>query len=129
MLEDKVNTLFQNSTEMYCQGNYEACLALLSDCLALDFDRSIIYSNRAIANYHLKQMENSFEDLEQALRINHLNYIAYFNLFSLHFINGNHAQSFKNLCLCISSAYTVLCRSEPNLEWLDNSLHYSYNNK
>jgi tetratricopeptide (TPR) repeat protein len=91
MLEDKVSTLFSDSTEMYCQGNYEACLALLSDCLALGFDRSIIYSNRSIANYHIKQIDNSFEDLEQALRTNHLNYIAYFNLFSLHFLNGNQA--------------------------------------
>lgn len=91
MLEDKVNTLFRDSTDMYCQGNYAACLALLSDCLALESDRSILYSNRSIAYYHLKQLENSFEDLELSLRANHLNYIAYFNLFSLHFLNGNHA--------------------------------------
>ncbi len=55
MSESKVMSLFKESTDMYCQGNYAACLALLSDCLTLECDRSILYSNRAIANFHLKQ--------------------------------------------------------------------------
>lgn len=75
---------------MFCQANYPACLALLSDCIELMGARSILYSNRAIAKFHLKNINNSFEDLQKAIQTNHQNYVAYFNLFSLHFLNGNN---------------------------------------
>ena len=52
---------------------------------------SALFSNRAIAYYHLKEPHTSLEDLEKAIRINHQNFIAYFNIFSIRFLRkDNH---------------------------------------
>lgn len=43
----------------------------------------MLYSNRALFYYQMKSNEKAIEDLETAIEINYLNYIAYFNLFSI----------------------------------------------
>ena len=112
MLEEKVLTLFRESTKMYCEGSYSACVALLTDCLNLQPCRSVLYSNRAIGHHHLRDREASLADLQRAVSLNHLNYIAYFNLFSLHFLSARPRPAFSNLCLCLASAHTLLARAQ-----------------
>jgi hypothetical protein len=122
-------SLFDESTEMYRQGNYPVCLALLNDCILLEPAHSTLYSNRAISNFGLKWPSDALSDLQRSIEINHLNYIAYFNLFSINLHQEKPAAGFHNLCLCLSSAYTVLSRRGMNADWIDQSLHYAYNNK
>jgi hypothetical protein len=101
-----VASLFDESTEMYRQGNYPVCLALLSDCILLEPAHSTLFSNRAISNFGLKWPDDALSDLQRSIEINHLNYIAYSNLFLINlycpFTQGNERR-------------------------LD--LHYAYNNK
>jgi hypothetical protein len=42
------------------------------------------YNNRAIAHYRLGHLAEAEEDLKLSVEMDHLNFIAYFNLFSLH---------------------------------------------
>ncbi len=44
---------------------------------------SLAYSNRALMHFHLGQTSKAREDISVALQLNHLNYVAYFNLFSV----------------------------------------------
>lgn len=114
---------------MYREGNYEACLALLNDCILLEPARSILFSNRAIANFHLKEIAESFCDLNLSVRLNHLNYLAYFNLFSLHMVQDQNELAFAKLCLCLSSAYTYVCRHAKTEQSIERALYYCWNNK
>lgn len=63
MLQEKLLSLFNESTEMYCDDDYPTCLALLNDCITLDPTCSILYSNRAIAHFHQKDLQRSLQDL------------------------------------------------------------------
>lgn len=44
---------------------------------------SLAYNNRALMHLHLGQIQKAREDISVALQLNHLNYVAYFNLFSV----------------------------------------------
>lgn len=114
---------------MYKEGNYPVCLALLNDCILLEPTLSILYSNRAISNFGLKEIDDALLDLQTSVQINHLNYIAYFNIFSINFQMQRQEPAFQNLCFSMSSGYTVLARRIKNTDWINQSLYYSYNNK
>ena len=45
--------LFAVSTETYCRDDYTSCLNILNDCIGIDPGLSVLYSNRAIARFHL----------------------------------------------------------------------------
>lgn len=122
-------SLFDESTSMYLEGNYPVCLALLNDCILLEPTLSILYSNRAISNFSLQEIDSALADLQKSIEINHLNYVAYFNLFSLNFLESKSEEAFKNLCFSLSSIYTVLSRHAKNIDWINQAIFYSYNNK
>jgi hypothetical protein len=129
MAEELSSSLFEESTEMYRQGNYPVCLALLNDVILLDPSRSTYYSNRAISHFHHHQLELALCDLETSIRLNHLNYTAYFNLFSLHMSSLNGEMAFPKLALALSSILTLVGRFTNSHQTLDRSIYYSYNNK
>jgi hypothetical protein len=79
---------------MYKNDNYQTCIALLNDCLVLSPKSPILYSNRAIARFHIHQQFQAFQDLNSCIQIDHLNYIAYFNLFSLNIMNNHNEEAF-----------------------------------
>ena len=74
-------------------------------------------------------MDEALLDLQTSVQINHLNYIAYFNIFSINYQLQRQESAFKNLCFSLSSGYTVLARSIKNEDWINQSLYYSFNNK
>ena len=48
-----VEELMNESVQLYEDGHFPACVALLTDCIALSPGLSEAYCNRAVANCHL----------------------------------------------------------------------------
>lgn len=102
--------LFQEANAMYQVGSYQACLALLNDCLLLHPECSQLLNNRGVTHAHLHHIPDAIEDLQKCISINHLNYMAYFNLFSLFSLGNNKETAFENLCYSLSSIHTIYCK-------------------
>ena len=114
---------------MYCRDQYSTCLTLLNDCITLDPNLSVLYSNRAVTQFHLNQPDETFNDLKKAISINPLDYVARFNAFSVNMIRENKEEAFQELCLSLSGAYLALGRVRGEQEWLHKAVEYSFNNK
>jgi len=54
----------------------------------------------------------ALQDLYSCIQTDHLNYIAYFNLFSIFHLQQQHEPAFQHLSFCLSSAYTILGREQ-----------------
>ena len=52
---------------MYQNDNYEACIALLNDCLLLAPNIPMLYSNRGIANFNLHRELDALKDLNSSI--------------------------------------------------------------
>lgn len=52
---------------MYQNDNYEACIALLNDCLILAPNIPMLYSNRGIAKFNLHQEFDAIADLNNSI--------------------------------------------------------------
>ena len=94
MNHSTLNNLLQEAHTCYNQGQYQACVALLNDCLLFSPSSSPLLSNRALANYSLEHFVEAINDLRQSIQVDHLNYIAYFNLFSLNWAGGQKEAAF-----------------------------------
>jgi hypothetical protein len=62
-------------------------VALLNDCLLLAPSSACLISNRALALHGLQLDSQALSELQKAVKVDHLNYLAYFNLFSLYFLS------------------------------------------
>ena len=65
----------------------------------------------------LGDIEGAQQDLERSLELNHLNYVSYFNLFSLQFRAGRGESALGNLCCSLSCLY--LLRAKKSRRELD----------
>lgn len=68
------------------------------------------YNNIAIAHYRLGHIHEAFRDLNKSIELDHLNFISYFNLFSLHALQEATKDALSCLILAVSSINTVACR-------------------
>lgn len=68
------------------------------------------------------------EDLTAAITHNYLNYVAYFNLFSLQFNAGHTLDAFDNLCCSLSCLYLVRARKARRELDVQRSIKYAENN-
>ena len=84
-------------------------MALLNDCLLLAPHPAIL-ANRALAHHKLQLHAEAFSDLQQCLRLDHLNYLAHYNLFSLSLKADQPTAAFQHLCCALSSALTFRCK-------------------
>lgn len=81
----EVEELFIRASEEFEDRNYQKGLGLISRCIEKDRENSLLYCNRGLFFAQLGENETAARDLEKAIELNHLNYLAYFNLFSLQF--------------------------------------------
>jgi Flp pilus assembly protein TadD len=74
---------FRTATLLFYESNYEQALEAINRCLSLQRGSSMIYSNRALIHYHMGSFQLAQQDIAAALALNPLNYIVYFNAFSM----------------------------------------------
>ena len=109
-------------------NEYEQGLELMSQCIALSPQSSALYSNRALFHSQLGHLEAAVQDLAEAIRRNHLNYVAYFNLFSLQFNAGQPLPAFDNLCASLSCLHLLRARNSRRELDLQRAIRYADNN-
>jgi hypothetical protein len=68
------------------------------------------------------------DDLVKAIDYNYLNYVAYFNLFSLQFNARQVLTAFDNLCCSLSCLYLVRARKARKELDVQRSIKYAENN-
>lgn len=100
----------------------------MSQCIAISPNNSALYSNRALFYSQLGQLELALHDLNAAITHNYLNYVAYFNLFSLQFNAGETELAFDNLCCSLSCLYLVRARKARRELDVQRSIKYAENN-
>jgi tetratricopeptide (TPR) repeat protein len=86
---------------------------------------SALYSNRALFHSQLGDIDAAVEDLLKAVNFNYLNYVAYFNLFSLQFNSGQVEDAFDNLCCGLSCLYLVRAKRERRELDVQRSIKYA----
>jgi len=74
---------FESATEKFYSMDYASGLEEIDRCIENNPSSSIMFGNRALFYIQTGQLEYAYEDLVHSLELNHLNYIAYFNMFSL----------------------------------------------
>jgi Flp pilus assembly protein TadD len=70
----------------------------------------MVLNNRGIVNYRLGNFSQARQDLENSIKLDHLNFLAYFNLFSINTLHEQEQAAFDNLSLALSSLNTTKCR-------------------
>ena len=66
--------------------------------------------------------------MEKSVEINHLNYVAYFNLFAIEWTTGFKWESLKNLCCGLSSLYLLRGEIHKSESDINKALKYAENN-
>ena len=73
--------------------------------------------------------KTALRDLNKAITLDHLNYQAYFNIFSIQMRAEDYEDAFKNLCCCMSVLHLLRAEKEESLEELEKAIDFSFNNK
>lgn len=73
-------------------------------------------------------MQEAFEDFEQSIAQNHLNYVAYFNQYSLCSLAKKKDEALKNLCCSLSCLHLLKGRKKGDLSSIEKALEYCGNN-
>jgi len=60
--------------------------------------------------------------------MNPLNYIAYFNLFSIQTQNNDDAIAYYNLCCSLSCLHLIKAKQTRAIEDVDKAIGYAHNN-
>jgi tetratricopeptide (TPR) repeat protein len=100
----------------------------MSRCIHYSPKNSALYSNRALFHSQLGNIDAAVDDLVNAINYNYLNYVAYFNLFSLQFNAGQIFPAFDNLCCSLSCLYLVRARKARRELDVQRSIKYAENN-
>ena len=75
---------FGTATVLFYEGRYEEALMAINQFIAIKPSNSLAFNNRALINFSRGHSSSAKEDIATALQLNHLNYVAYFNLFSVY---------------------------------------------
>lgn len=84
----EIEELFVQASEYFEERDYHQGLEFISKCILQDETNSLLFSNRGLFYAQLGENELAAGDLNRAIKLSHLNYVAYFNLFSLLFRSG-----------------------------------------
>lgn len=120
---------FRYVTQLFYNGEYEEGRVLLTALLQLHPTSSMLYCNRALFLSQLGQDLEAMEDLSLALRLNPLNYIAYFNLASLQARNSLALPAYRSLACALSALLLLRARLNRSLTDVDASLELASNNR
>ena len=100
-------TNFKAATLLYYEGKYQQALLAINQYLQVKPSSSMGFNNRALIQAKLGSPTLAKEDIFQALQITHLNYVAYFNLFSIYSQENNYPQSLLALQAGTSSLLLI----------------------
>lgn len=120
--------LFKSASDRFEDNNYLEGLDLITRCIDHCPRNSLLYSNRALFHAQLGDLDGALNDLNHAISLNHLNYVAYFNLFSLQYRSGEEEVSFDNLCCSLSCLYLIRAKKSRRELDLQRSIKYAENN-
>ena len=73
---------------------------------------STLYTNRGVTYWMSGNVKEAYEDFENSVKYNHLNYVGYYNLHTFYAFSGNNFQALQSLCCAISCLY--LMRGQKN---------------
>ena len=68
-------------------------------------------------------------DIDQALELNHLNYLAYFNLFSVQTRREEDMTALQSLCCGLSCLHLLKARLARSVLHADKAIRYAQNNQ
>lgn len=128
MDQDSQVGLFHEATAFYNSRQFEPCLNLLTKCISGNVT-SMMLNNRGVVRYRLGNFSEARQDLLNSLKQDHLNFLAYFNLFSINTLNEQYCAAFDYLCLGLSSLNTAKCKIDRDIAFADQALYYCSNNK
>jgi Flp pilus assembly protein TadD len=74
---------FQHATALFYEADYQSALRAINIYLELKPRSSMGFNNRALIHLHMGESATAREDMRTSIMLNHLNYVAYFNLFSV----------------------------------------------
>lgn len=100
----------------------------MTKCLAYYPNNSALYSNRALFHSQLGNIDSAVDDLIKSIEFNYLNYVAYFNLFSLLYNSGQIVTAFDNLCCSLSCLYLIRAKKGRKELDVQRSIKYAENN-
>lgn len=123
-----IEELFIRASQEFEDRDYEKGILLISRCIDKDQENSQLYCNRGLFFAQLGENDSAKKDLEKAILLNHLNYLAYFNLFSLQFRSGEDEKAFENLCCSLSCLYLVRAKKSRRELDVQKSIIYADNN-
>jgi tetratricopeptide (TPR) repeat protein len=126
MLEEDL--IMKNITHLFYNGDYELGRQEITQLIEADPDNSMLLSNRALFNSQLGLNPEAVHDLHAALRINPLNYIAYFNLFSIQTLNNEDHEAYENLCCSLSCLHLIKAKKTKILGDVEHAIKYAKNN-
>ncbi len=78
---------FREATEQFYKAEYERGLPSINRLLESEHRNSNLYLNRGVFYSQMQRYDDAKRDIHKAVMLNPRNYIAYFNLFSLHYRN------------------------------------------
>lgn len=76
----------------------------------------MLYTNRALFYSQLGEDLAAMDDLENAIKKDPYNYIAYFNLFSVLTRNNEDLEAYNQLCCSLSCMYLFKAKTEKNIK-------------
>lgn len=73
-------------------------------------------------------VKEAYEDFENSVKYNHLNYVGYYNLHTFYAFSGNNFQALQSLCCAISCLYLMRGQKNCNQHDINKAIKHSENN-
>ena len=95
---------YQAATVLFYEAQYDNALRAINQFISTKPRSSMAFNNRALIHLHMGNPSLAKEDIKVSLELNHLNYIAYFNLFSI----NSRENDFQAALLALRGALSCL---------------------
>lgn len=119
---------FQTATLLFYEAKYDQALRAITQYIQQKPRSSMAFNNRGLIQLSMGRPDLAKEDLETALQLNHLNYVAYFNLLSVHCKQDNHRSGLLALQGALSCLYLIKGRLLQDKSLLSMAIELSTNN-
>lgn len=124
----QVQNYFRTATILFYEGKYEEAIRSINRYLEFKPSNSLAFNNRALMYFHMGQNSQAREDIITSIQLNHLNYVSYFNLFSVEFRENDDFAALLALRGALSCLYLIKGRLLKDKALLTKALHFSSNN-
>ena len=119
---------YQMATVLFYEAKYDSALRSINQYIETKPRSSMAFNNRALIHLNMGNSSLAKEDIKFALELNHLNYIAYFNLFSVYSREKDLEAALLALQGALSCLYLIKGRLTKDKQVLTKAIELSVNN-